>query len=99
MKAQFLKKTSGKVEAALQETAAKVTVDDLRKDFGMISSFETVSTNTENGNHNMGLALSRVNGTVLNPGDTFSYENIVGDSTNASTGFRRGSKISFYYFC
>ena len=35
----------------------------------------------------MGLALSRVNGTVLNPGDTFSYENIVGDSTNASTGF------------
>lgn len=71
----------------MQETAAKVTVDDLRKDFGMISSFETVSTNTENGNHNMGLALSRVNGTVLNPGDTFSYENIVGDSTNASTGF------------
>ena len=83
VKAQFLKKTSGEVEAALQETAAKVTVDDLRKDFGMISSFETVSTNTENGNHNMGLALSRVNGTVLNPGDTFSYENIVGDSTNA----------------
>mgnify|MGYP007134715187 CR=1 FL=1 len=66
VKAQFLKKTSGEVEAALQETAAKVTVDDLRKDFGMISSFETVSTNTENGNHNMGLALSRVNGTVLN---------------------------------
>ena len=31
MKAQFLKKTSGEVEAALQETAAKVTVDDLRK--------------------------------------------------------------------
>ena len=68
VKAQFLKKTSGEVEAALQETAAKVTVDDLRKDFGMISSFETVSTNTENGNHNMGLALSRVNGTVLNAG-------------------------------
>lgn len=66
-----------------------MTVDDLRKDFGMISSFETVSTNTENGNHNMGLALSRVNGTVLNPGDTFSYENIVGDSTNASTAFCR----------
>ena len=55
----------------------------------MISSFETVSTNTENGNHNMGLALSRVNGTVLNPA-TFSYENIVGDSTNASTGFLPG---------
>ena len=90
VKAQFLKKTSGEVEAALQETTAKVTVDDLRKDFGMISSFETVSTNTENGNHNMGLALSRVNGTVLNPGDTFSYENIVGDSTNAGgRPFRR----------
>ncbi len=94
VKAQFLKKTSGEVEAALQETAAKVTVDDLRKDFGMISSFETVSTNTENGNHNMGLALSRVNGTVLNPGDTFSYENIVGDSTNASTGFLPAGGLS-----
>ncbi len=95
MKAQFLKKTSGEVEAALQETAAKVTVDDPeKKDFGMISSFETVSTNTENGNHNMGLALSRVNGTVLNPGDTFSYENIVGDSTNASTGFLPAGGLS-----
>lgn len=71
-----------------------MTVDDLRKDFGMISSFETVSTNTENGNHNMGLALSRVNGTVLNPGDTFSYENIVGDSTNASTGFLPAGGLS-----
>lgn len=92
VKAQFLKKTSGEVEAALQETAAKVTVDDLRKDFGMISSFETVSTNTENGNHNMGLALSRVNGTVLNPGDTFSYENIVGEFHKRFHGLFAGGR-------
>lgn len=99
MKAQFIKKTSGEVEAALQETAAKVTVDDLRKDFGMISSFETVSTNTENGNHNMGLALSRVNGTVLNPGDTFSYENIVGVPQTLPRAFCRRAVFPAARWC
>ena len=91
---QFEKGVSGTVKAVMDTTPAEVTVEDLKKDFVKISEFETVSTNTANGNHNMGLALSRVNGTVLEPGETFSYEETVGDSTNASTGFLPAGGLS-----
>lgn len=91
---QFRKGVSGTVQAVMKTTPAKVTTAQLKKDFVKISAFETVSTNTANGNHNMGLALSRVDGTVLEPGETFSYEDTVGDSTNASTGFLPAGGLS-----
>ena len=92
--AQFQKGVSGTVQAVMETIPAKVTTAQLKKDFVKIADFETVSTNTENGNHNMGLALSRVDGTVLEPGETFSYEDTVGDSTNASTGFLPAGGLS-----
>lgn len=52
-----------------------------------LGTFSTVSTNNENGNLNMALALNYVNGTVVGPGETFSFNGIVGNSTNGSRGF------------
>lgn len=92
--AQFEKGKSGTVEAVMDRTPAKITTDQLKKDFVKISEFETVSTNTANGNHNMALALSRVDGTVVGPGETFSYEQTVGDSTSAATGFLPAGGLS-----
>ena len=52
-----------------------------------LATFSTTSTNNENGNKNMKLALQYCNGTVLQPGETFSFNDTLGDSTNGSRGF------------
>ena len=38
-----------------------------------LSEYTTYSTNTENGTHNMALSLAAANGTVLKPGEIFSF--------------------------
>ncbi len=80
-------KKSGSVQAAFQETNPKVTKKKLSENFKLMSSYTTESTNTWNGNSNMALALSHVNGTVLKPGDVFSYNGTIGDSTDPDNGW------------
>lgn len=85
---------SGPVTAKINTTPAKIKLDALKNNFTQIASYQTYSQNTENGNHNMALALSRVNGTIIEPGGSFSYNDTVGDSTNASTGFLPAGGLS-----
>ncbi len=84
---QFNKKANGTVKAETIKTDPEVTVDMLNEKYGLISSYYTISTNTENGNHNMALAAEKINGTVLQPGEQFSFNDVVGDSTTAESGF------------
>lgn len=63
------------------------TIEELKKETVLISKFSTTSTNNANGNSNMRLALSKVNGTVLKPKETFSYNNTIGNSTNGAGGW------------
>ena len=64
-------KHGGDIQAAFVETAPKQTKAYLQEHFVKLSSYSTVSTNTANGNSNMKLALSKVNGTILQPGEEF----------------------------
>lgn len=93
------KKTVAAIQAALKKSN-DVTVEVVYKsqkpeaaaeDFAGImkelGSFTTISTNNANGNKNMSLALDYVNGTTIGPGETFSFNDIIGDSTNDSRGF------------
>ncbi|MBX7320300.1 VanW family protein [Clostridium chauvoei] len=66
----------------LEDSLAKVKASDLEKITGKISGFTTEYTSTGDGRvTNMSIALKAVNGTVLMPGEEFSYNNIVGDTT------------------
>lgn len=78
---------SGTVKAPLTRQPAAITADVLEKKYTRLASFSTVSQNNENGNHNMALAFERISGTVLEPGEEFSFNNIVGDSTYDGSGF------------
>ena len=62
-------KRGGDIQAAFVETQPTVTKAYLQEHFGKMSGYSTVSTNTANGNSNMALALSKVNGTILEPGE------------------------------
>jgi len=55
---------------------------DLERATTKIVTFYTdMSGSTENRMHNIALALSKINGTKLNPGDVFSFNKIVGPRT------------------
>ncbi len=64
-----------------------LTVADMQPYVQEICTFSTYSTNTTAGNTNMALALSFCNGTIVNPGETFSFCETTGDSTNGSLGY------------
>lgn len=80
-------KHGGAIQAAFLETKPTLTKKYLTENFKQMATYSTVSTNTENGNSNMRLALSHVNGTVLAPGASFSYNGTIGDSTDPGAGW------------
>lgn len=80
-------KHGGAIQAAFVETSPKLTQEYLKKNFKRLSTYSTESTNTANGNSNMALALSHVNGTLLAPNEVFSYNDTIGDSTDPSAGW------------
>lgn len=87
-------KRGGDIQAAFIETQPTITKAYLQEHFVKLSSYSTVSTNTANGNSNMKLALSKVNGTVLEPGEEFSYNTTLGDSTDPNSGWLPAGGIS-----
>ncbi len=87
VKQLLAQKHGGDIQAAFVDTQPKVTKKFLQENFKKLSTYSTVSTNNANGNSNMNLALSCINGTVLKPGDVFSYNETIGDSTNPANGW------------
>ncbi len=87
-------KHGGAIQAAFSQTNPRLTKEYLKKNFKLLSTYSTESTNTENGNSNMRLALSHVNGTVLEPGQVFSYNGTIGDSTDPGAGWLPAGGLS-----
>ena len=52
-----------------------------------LASYSTAHTANSNRTHNLTLACQAINGTVLNAGETFSFNNVVGERTSAK-GYR-----------
>ena len=57
----------------------------LRKNIVKLSTYETVSYNSANGNSNMKTALEACNGSVLEPGEVWSFNECTGDSNLLKT--------------
>lgn len=74
---------SGTYELIPDWIPASVTTNDVRNSVTLISSWTTniSSSSTENRNNNIALALSKVDGTVLENGATFSFNGVVGKRT------------------
>lgn len=80
-------KRGGAIQAEFVDSKPKVTKQYLQDNFKLLSTYSTISTNNANGNSNMALALSHVNGTILQPGEEFSYNGTTGDSTDPGAGW------------
>lgn len=69
------------LEAPITEDAPEITTDTLNKVNSKISSYTTKMDNVAGRNHNIALSTSYIQGTLLLPGQEFSFNNVVGNTT------------------
>ena len=81
------------VNAEIENVAAKVTADELKKINKKVSTFTTKFGTSDSGrNINIQTATKWLNGVMLMPGDEFSFNGIVGNTT-ADKGYQPATVI------
>lgn len=81
------------VEAKVEELQPALTYDDINGKIQLLSSFSTYSSNTMDAVHNMTLALAGCNGSVIAPGETWSFNAHAGNGNLTSLGYRPATVI------
>ena len=91
--ARAMDKDNARVLARTREVPAKVSANSLKQNTKEISRFSTsFMTSGENRRHNLTLAAKAISGTVLQPGESFSFNGTVGERT-AERGFREANVV------
>ena len=75
---------SGSFSIETHQTPFKVTMADIKANTRLIASHSTTARNVYNSVYNMELAIKAANGTVIMPGERFSFNAITGDTTNGN---------------
>ncbi len=88
------KQFNAAITAEVTPTSPKITRADLEKNVMLLGEYTTTSTNNANGNSNMAKALSMCQGSVINPGETWSFNAHTGNSNNASAGWKEAGVYS-----
>ena len=86
-------KVNGTIVADVEVVEPKYTKAYLQENMKKLSSFTTTSTNDANGNANMKLSMSACNNSIINPGETWSFNKCTGDSNQASRGYKPAGVI------
>lgn len=77
------KRFDAKIEAAANEVAPDISAAAAKEKYKTISSFTTDTTANKNRNTNVRLAAEAINGSVIKPGQEFSFNKTVGQRTEA----------------
>ncbi len=83
-----------RVVADVKTVDADITVDKLKNNIVKLASYETYSTNTENGTSNMKVSLAACNGSIIESGAIWSFNECTGDSNLESLGYKSAHVIS-----
>lgn len=76
------------VDLVLEKAAPKYTYDKLSQIKDLLGSYTTkFNTNAKGRSYNVNMAAKAINGTVILPGDVFSFNNVVGPRT-IENGYR-----------
>lgn len=81
------------ITADVKTTKADINIDDLKENIVKLASYETTSYNTANGTENMRVSLAACNGSVIEPGKTWSFNDCTGNSNLESNGYKPASVI------
>ena len=77
------KKFDAKITASGSDVAPEISASSAKEKYKTISSFTTNTTANQNRNTNVRLAAEAINGTVIKPGQEFSFNGTVGQRTEA----------------
>ena len=69
------------VQAEFGDNVQKLTIDEARQKYTTLATFTTETTENEKRNTNVRLAAEALNGTIVQPGEEFSFNAIVGQRT------------------
>ena len=91
---QALDAGGGSVKTVIADVEPAVSKKDVASQYGMITSAITnASSSSKNRLANIKLSLELINGTCLKPGETFSFNGVVGERTKAR-GFKEATAYS-----
>lgn len=82
------------LNAVVKDVDADISLDMVKKNIVKLSTYETVSYNSANGNSNMKTALEACNGSVLEPGEVWSFNECTGDSNLSENGYKPAGVIA-----
>lgn len=85
---------SGSIAVPVKTVSFDVTQAHLQSHMQKLGTYTTTSTNSADGNHNMKLAASAINGEVIKPGAVFSFNTATGDTNLPQNGYRKAVAIS-----
>ena len=83
----------GSFDIETVRTPYKRTIEDIKANTKLISSSCTTAANVWASNFNMELAIKSANGTVVQPGETFSFNTMTGNTTNGDLGYVKSTAI------
>ena len=86
--------TSVSLTAQSHETNPTLQMADVKQATKLIGKFSTITTNSYNANVNMETALNSINGTILEPGGTLSFNQCTGNSNLMANGYLPAGVIS-----
>ncbi|MGN1130024.1 MAG: VanW family protein, partial [Ruminococcus sp.] len=82
------------IDARVESITPEITLEDVKKNIVGLSTATSISSNTADGTHNMKVALEACNGSVINPGEVWSFNDCTGDSNLESNGYRNAAVIN-----
>lgn len=84
----------GNVQLEIEAVAPRLTAENVSSQYGMITSAVTnASSSSRNRLNNIALSLQLINGSCLEPGETFSFNEVVGQRTK-DRGFKSAPAYS-----
>ncbi len=86
-------KYSGTINVPTTVKEPALTEEMIKNDFGLVGSEWTVTDGNDNRNQNISQACDNINGTILQPGEVFSFNETVGQRT-ADNGFTTATVIA-----
>lgn len=83
----------GVVDVQAQVTEPTITTEDLQAQYGMITESYSETTWNDSRNHNINITCQKIDGLILEPGETFSFNEEVGERT-AANGYQMAGVIN-----
>lgn len=74
-------KYTGTIDVLTVVTQPEITEEMIREEFGLVGYEWTITDGNDNRNNNISQACDNINGTILEPGEVFSFNEVVGQRT------------------